>query len=77
MLFQQIKKEKVSNFFRKNKKRKLKRFYLFTLNSTFYSTSFKYKFLKYFLVRQSINLNRKEIHSLLKEELGFVFSLNN
>ena len=77
MLLKQIKREKKLSLSRKIKKRKIRKFCLFTFNSTFYLTSFKYNFLKYFLIKQFIKVNRKSIHSLLKEELGVVFSLNN
>jgi len=76
MCFKQIKKETKFTLSRKIKKNQLKRFYLFTFNSNFYLTSFKYNLLKHFFKKQSINLNRKIVHKLLKEELGFMFSLN-
>ena len=72
MAFQRIKTEKHLTFSRKIKKQQFKKFYASTLNS-----NFCFKFFKFFLIKQSMYLNRKIIYKLLNEELGFMFSLSN
>ncbi len=77
MILKKRKKEITSTISRKLKKRNKKLFFIFTLNSSFYSKSLKYSLLKYFVMKYNMNLNRKIINELYKEEIGFVFGLNN
>ena len=75
MDFKLIKKETKLTRSRKLKKKHFKKLNVYNINSTCYYFSFTYNKLKYFLHKNLISLNNKVIHLLLKEEIGFFFSL--
>lgn len=62
---------------RKLKKKVARKNNVFLWNSNFYSLGTKYNSVTYLFKRYNINLNIKITSDLLKEELGFIFSLNN
>jgi len=77
MYLQKIKKEAKETISHKKKKNQLKLLSLYIINSNVYSLSFKYNLIKYFIMKQCISLDCKILNKIIKEELGFLFSLNN
>nr|YP_009502220.1 ribosomal protein L20 [Porolithon onkodes]ASB29822.1 ribosomal protein L20 [Porolithon onkodes] len=72
-----LRKETKLAISRKKKKLQVKKASIFLLNSNSYLLSVKYSYVTYFFKCYNMKISTKLISNLLKEELGFVFSLNN
>ena len=72
-----LKKETNLTTSRKLKKKIIRKTNVLLLNNNFYSTGVKYNYVIYFLKYHDIKLNTRILSNLIKEELGFIFSLNN
>ena len=72
-----LKKEIKLIICRKLKKKTSKKNNVFSWNSNFYLLGTKYNSVTYLFKRYNMDLNTKITSNLFKEELGFIFSLNN